>query len=350
MSTKYVLAPGGGNQFYSPKESKADSSADKIVYKSEVMRKLMLCVGRVAVSDVATVVVGESGTGKKLIARGIHAKSSRSDKAFLPFNCESFSGVSLESELFGHEKGAFPGAYADKPGLLEKADGGTVFLSHIGAMSLEAQLRLLSFLQEGSFYRVGGKVPVRVDVRIIAANNSSLAKGVAKQSFREDLFYRINTVTLNIPSLRKRKSDIVPLMEYFLAKSDIKSHEFVDRQYNFSSEALNALQEYSWPGNVRELRNCCDRLLVLARGKDRVELEDLPEHVLNPKSNPRMVLDDYNPTVSLYDLEQRYIIKALDYFSGNKTRAAHALGITIKTLYNKLHEYGVFEKYSVQKK
>lgn len=313
----------------------------KIIYKAEVMKQLMRMVDRVAPSNATVLILGESGTGKELIANAIHEKSSRSHKPFVAINCGALRETLLESELFGHEKGAFTGAYARKIGLAEVANGGTLFLDEIGELSPGIQSKLLRFLQEGEIYRVGGKDPIKVDIRLISATNKELDKEVVKGNFREDLFYRINTIMLHSPPLRRRKEDISDLVDYFLTTNP---NGFLNRGRQMSEDALKVLMKYDWPGNIRELQNVCERLQILAEGHV-IMPGDLPEHIKNP--DHKIVIDDYDPTMTLHELEKRYILKALNYFDGNKTQAANALGITIKTLYNKLHEYGEFEKYAV---
>ena len=316
----------------------------KIVYKSEVMHQLIRMVERVAPSNATVLILGESGTGKELIAHAIHEKSRRRGKPFVAINCGALRETLLESELFGHEKGAFTGAYTRKIGLAEVANGGTLFLDEIGELSPGIQAKLLRFLQEGEIYRVGGKESIKVDIRLISATNKELDKEVIRGNFREDLFYRINTIMLHSPPLRRRKEDIQSLVEHFLADSP---HGYLNRGQQMSEEAVKFLMRYDWPGNIRELQNICERLQILAEGYV-ITPDDLPEHVCNP--DYKVLTDDYDPTQPLYELEKRYILKALNYFDGNKTQAANALGITIKTLYNKLHEYGEFERYAAHPK
>ena len=207
----------------------------------------------------------------------------------------------------------------------------------------------MRFLQEGVIYRVGGNTPIKVDIRLISATNRELEKDVLEGRFREDLFYRINTIILHSPALRRRREDIEPLLEYFLSKSSAAYHHSLLEKPDcriISEEALELLCQYDWPGNVRELQNCCERLQVLAKGQT-IQVSDLTDQVL--KTGHKIVIDDYDPSVSLHDLEKNYVLKALSHFSGNKTRTARALGITIKTLYNKLHEYDEFKNFATQK-
>lgn len=321
------------------------TSGDKtIVYKSEVMRQLMKMIDRVSPSTATVLVLGESGTGKELIARAIHERSNRRNKPFVAINCGALRETLLESELFGHEKGSFTGAYTRKIGLAEAANGGTLFLDEIGELSPGIQAKLLRFVQEGEIFRVGGKDPIKVDIRLISATNRELDAEVSRGNFREDLYYRINTITVHSPPLRRRKEDIPLLVEYFLARGQ---NRMLNRGRQMSEEAMKIVQRYDWPGNIRELQNVCERLQILADGHT-IMPGDLPENILNPEQ--KVTTDDYDATITLYELEKRYILKALNYFDGNKTQAANALGITIKTLYNKLHEYGEFEKYAVHSK
>lgn len=312
-----------------------------MVYRSEVMRQLMRMIEKVAPSAATVLIMGESGTGKELVAQELHTKSNRGNKPFVAINCGALRETLLESELFGHERGAFTGAYARKIGLAEVANGGTLFLDEIGELSPGIQSKLLRFLQEGEIYRVGGKDPIKVDIRLVSATNRELEKEVMRGNFREDLFYRINTIMLQTPPLRRRKEDITFLIDHFLSMGQ---NAILGRGRQMSEDALKVMMKYDWPGNIRELQNTCERLQILAEGHT-IMPNDLPEHIRNPEY--KAIIDDYDPTLSLHELEKRYILKALNYFEGNKTQAANALGITIKTLYNKLHEYGEFEKYAV---
>ena len=315
-----------------------------IIYKSEVMGQLLKMVDRVAPSNASVLILGESGTGKELIAHAIHERSHRRNKPFVAINCGALRETLLESELFGHEKGAFTGAYSRKIGLAEAANGGTLFLDELGELSPGIQAKLLRFIQEGEIYRVGGKEPIKVDIRLISATNKELEVEVQKDTFREDLFYRINTITAHVPPLRRRKDDIALLVDHFLSKGP---HSYLNRGRQVSEEAMQMLLKYDWPGNIRELQNICERLQILADGS-LVLPADLPDYIQNPEK--KISSDDYEPGVTLHELERRYILKALNYFDGNKTQAANGLGITIKTLYNKLHEYGEFERFAVHSK
>lgn len=315
-----------------------------IVYKSDVMVQLMKMIERVAPSNASVLVMGESGTGKELIAKAIHEKSNRKNKPFIAINCGALRETLLESELFGHEKGSFTGAYNKKIGLAEAANGGTLFLDEIGELPLAIQAKLLRFVQEGEIFRVGGKDPIKVDIRLVCATNRELDQEVVRGQFREDLFYRINTIVISAPPLRRRKEDIPLLVNYFLSSS---MSTFSSRVKTIDEEAMKVLVQYEWPGNIRELQNNCERLQILSEGH-MIMVNDLPEMIRNPQVIDKTL--DFDALVPLYELEKRYILKALAHYGGNKTQAAHGLGITIKTLYNKLHEYGEFEKYAVHTK
>ena len=319
------------------------SQPTEIIYQSEIMEQLMKMVSRVAPSGATILVLGESGTGKELVAHAIHKKSQRKDRSFVAINCGALRETLLESELFGHERGAFTGAYAKKIGLAEVANGGTLFLDEIGELSPGIQAKLLRFLQEGEIFRVGGKEPIKVDIRLISATNRELDKEVIDGNFREDLFYRINTIMIHSPPLRHRKEDIPELIKHFLKSG---SRRYLNSSCQMSEDVMKSMMRYDWPGNIRELQNVCERLQILSEGHI-IMPGDLPHHIKSPDMRLMVGNDSYDPTMALYELEKRYIIKALSHFEGNKTQAANALGITVKTLYNKLHEYGEFEKYAV---
>ncbi len=337
-----ILTPSEQNQLLGGGLAQNKSLVNsKIIYKSDVMKQMIRMVERVAPSNATVLILGESGTGKELVAHAVHEKSNRREKPFVAINCGALRETLLESELFGHERGAFTGAYARKVGLAEAANGGTLFLDEIGELSPGIQAKLLRFLQEGEIFRVGGKDPIKVDIRLVSATNRELEKEVVRGNFREDLFYRINTIMIQSPPLRRRKEDIPSLVEHFLMRS---KHGFINQGRSMSEDAMKILMKYDWPGNIRELENTCERLQILSDGHI-IMPDDLPEQIINPEM--KIMMDDYDPTMTLHDLEKRYILKALSYFEGNKTQAANALGITIKTLYNKLHEYGEFDKFAV---
>ena len=332
--------PTGGNTVSGQKPVQTT----QIIYKSEVMNQLMKMIDRVAISQANILILGESGTGKELVARSVHERSQRRFKPFVAINCGALRETLLESELFGHEKGSFTGAYTRKIGLAEVANGGSLFLDEIGELSPGIQAKLLRFIQEGEIYRVGGKDPIRVDIRLVSATNRDLEQEVVRGNFREDLYYRINTITAHVPPLRRRKEDIPLLISYFVSNSQ---HKHLNRGQALSEDALKIMSQYDWPGNIRELQNVCERMQILAEGHT-IMPGDLPDNVRNP--GQKVIVDDYDPSLTIHEVERRYILKALQHFQGNKTKAAQALGITIKTLYNKLHEYGEFEKYAVHSK
>jgi DNA-binding NtrC family response regulator len=279
----------------------------------------------VAVSNFPVLIYGESGVGKELIARAIHDASRRAEGPFIPINCGAIPENMLESELFGHEKGSFTGAYARKLGLLEIAHRGTLFLDEISEMNTSLQGKLLRVIETGTFFRVGGTKEIVVDVKILSATNKDIKSELDKGGFRSDLYYRISTLTLNIPPLRERKEDIPLLVEHTIqTNAGFKNKKF-------SKEALKVLSEYPWPGNVRELQNVVHRTLLLSKN-DIIEPRDLPADLTE------------GPGVSgrrLEDVEREYILKVLKEVGGQKGKAAEILGVDPKTLYRKLLSYGV---------
>jgi two-component system response regulator HydG len=343
-----VVLPSSNQQssWSVPTSQVLSKSPEKVmIYKSEIMVNLVKMIERVAPSQANVLVLGESGTGKELIAKTIHEKSNRKHKPFVAINCGALRETLLESELFGHEKGSFTGAYNRKIGLAEVANGGTLFLDEVGELSQSIQAKLLRFLQEGEIYRVGGKDPIRVDIRLISATNRILEEEVQKGNFREDLYYRVNTIVVDMPPLRNRKEDIPALVQHFLSTN---SHgQYLSRGKTIHEDALKALVKYDWPGNIRELQNVCERLQILSDGH-MIMLNDIPDQIRVPETKNDLI--EYYHSVTLYEIEKKYILKALHHFGGNKTQAAQNLGITIKTLYNKLHEYGEFENFSVHTK
>ena len=307
------------------------NSEEQIVGHSEALIKTLELIDKVALSNATILIQGESGTGKELFAKRIHKYSARHDKPYITINCGTLQESLLESELFGHEKGSFTGAIAQKIGLAELAHNGTLFLDEIAEISPSIQTKLLRFLQEGEFYRIGGQESIKVNVRIISATNKNLEEEVKSGAFREDLYYRLNTITIYTPPLRKRKEDISLLIEHFLKDKPMT---------RISKEALCALESYSWPGNIRELQNVIERLAILSDNGD-ISTENLPIFISTPQKQVRPVGYEADAELPLEYIEKEHILKALDYFNGNKTRAAKSLGITIKTLYNKLHRYGI---------
>jgi DNA-binding NtrC family response regulator len=309
---------------------------ESIVGAAPAMLDVYKMVARVAPSLSTVLVVGESGTGKELVARAIHTHSPRANGPFVAVNCTALTESLLESELFGHAKGAFTGAVAAKRGLFEEAQGGTLFLDEIGDVAAKMQAQLLRVLQEGEVRRVGGSEPIKVDVRVVAATNRELEDEVKAGRFREDLYFRINVVTIRLPPLRERPSDIPLLVEHFLAKYATRERR---SDAGTAPQAMALLQRYGWPGNVRELENVIERALALS--KDGVILpSDLPPEVAQASpvgAAPAGIADD-RPTLA--ELERRYIELILRETSGNKKRAAEILGIDRRTLYRTLEREG----------
>jgi transcriptional regulator with PAS, ATPase and Fis domain len=311
------------------------SVAPIVIGESDKLKQVLNVIDRVAPTTASILILGESGTGKELIAQRIHALSDRRDMPFVALNCGALTESLLESELFGHEKGSFTGANTTKKGLAEIASGGTLFLDEIGEMALSLQAKMLRFLQEGEFFRVGGKDPIHVDVRIVSATNRDLETEIRNSKFREDLYYRLNTITIKSPALRDRKEDLPLLIQHF--GSDVLSR--------MAPDALAALKTYAWPGNIRELQNAIERIRILTAGA-KVEILDLPANIRNAlqSASSHQMLGAPPVGMPLEDLERIHILRCLEHFEGNKTRAAQSLGITIKTLYNKLHRYGILDK------
>ncbi|HEU5321507.1 MAG TPA: sigma-54 dependent transcriptional regulator [Methylomirabilota bacterium] len=298
-----------------------------ILTRSPRMHEVLRIVERVAPTDSAVLVLGESGTGKELVARAIHEHSPRSGRPFVPIHCGALPREVLESELFGHEKGAFTGAVGAKPGLIELADGGTLFLDEIGEMEPESQVRLLRALETGMFFRVGGTRPRRVDVRLVAATNRDLGEAMRAGQFRQDLYYRINTITVQLPPLRERPEDVALLAQHFLEASAAYGVK------RLSPAALAALQAHAWPGNVRELQHAIERGVILAK-EDVVEPGDLPPEVLGGTPAPP-------PGGSLETMERQHIVGTLRQVGGHRGKAAALLGIDPKTLYRKIIAYSI---------
>ncbi len=313
-----------------------DQEKLEFVGNSPAIVSTISMVDKIAPTPATVLIQGESGTGKELIARRLHFKSDREDKPYVTVNCGALQEALLESELFGHEKGSFTGAISQKMGLAETADNGTLFLDEIGEMSLSIQAKLLRFLQEGEFYRIGGKRPIKVNVRIVSATNRDLEQEVKEGRFREDLFYRLNTITLRMPPLRKRKDDIPLLMDHFLNHSRFGgSGQQIKR---IDPKVYEVFKNYPWPGNIRELQNTMERLKILAENNE-IKLEDIPFGIRMPKTKKES--GEFAVEMPLEDVEKNHILRVLAYHHGNKTRTAQSLGITIKTLYNKLHRYGI---------
>ncbi len=295
-----------------------------IVTEDPAFREIIASLAQVGPSDLPVLVQGESGTGKELVARAVHDSSSRKNGPFVAINCSAVPDNLLESELFGYERGAFTGAATRKLGLFEVADRGTLFLDELGDVSAAVQAKLLRVLETKEFFRLGATRPTRSDVRVVAATNKDLADLMASGGFREDLYYRINGVTLRLPALRDRPGDVLPLALHFMRVHGIKR--------GLSPRALAALKSYRWPGNVRELRMVIRRAGVLATG-DLIEPRDLPLQSGKPAASASGELPD---GLTLEQLEDRYIRHVLAQCKGHRARAAARLGISVKTLYNKI--------------
>lgn len=301
---------------------------DRIVTKNERMLKLLQEAERFSKTDVSVLLLGESGTGKELMAEYIHANSLRADRPFIAFNSAAIQENLLESEFFGYEKGAFTGAAGAKEGLFELADGGTIFLDEIGEIPAQTQAKLLRVIENGNFYKVGGTKEFHVDVRVIAATNQDLLKMTRENAFREDLYYRLCNVTLNLPPLRERKDDIPALVESILPRLPVGYKKRID------DEALAILMNYGWPGNIRELRNVLSRAAILS-DSDSIVSSDLPAELTSVHNAP----GPKEALPSLDELEREHIARVLDHTGGQKKKTAEILGIDIKTLYRKMKKY-----------
>ncbi|MFZ3064146.1 MAG: sigma-54 dependent transcriptional regulator [Nitrospirota bacterium] len=309
----------------------------RLIGSSAKMQEIYQLIEKVAKSSSPVIILGESGTGKELVAREIHERSVRKDKPFVPVNCAALAEGVLESELFGHEKGAFTGAVMQKKGRFELADKGTLFLDEIGDLPLNIQVKLLRVLQEQEFERVGGTKSVKVDVRIIAATNRDLKKAIEDGKFREDLFYRINVVPISLPYLRDRKEDIPELMAHFLQKYNSELHKNI----KFSKDTMNVLTAYNWHGNVRELENIIERIVVLA-DKGIVEPDDLPKEFIagtpDAVSNQKGLL-----TNEIETIERERIREILEQCKWNQTEAALRLGLKRTSLQYKMKKYNLLK-------
>jgi DNA-binding NtrC family response regulator len=305
---------------------------NNIIGSAPPMQRVFEIIDQVAPSKATVLITGESGTGKELVANAIHQRSPRASGPFVKLHCAALAETLLESELFGHERGAFTGAAARKDGRFSLADAGTLFLDEIGEISPSVQVKLLRFLQEHEFERVGGTQTIRVDVRVIAATNRNLVDDVKAGRFREDLFYRLNVVTLDMPSLRERKTDIPALGKFFLdryARDNAKQIE------GFAPQTLELLMSYDWPGNVRELENAIERAVVLTTGKN-VEPRHLPPNVRPMVSATGM---PPIPGSTLAELEKYAILETLKLTGGSTSKAAEILGISVRTIQYRLHDY-----------
>ena len=313
--------------------------ASRIIGRSSQMKAVLETVAQVAPSEASVLILGESGTGKELIANALHQGSMRADKRFIKVNCASIPDTLLESELFGHEKGAFTGAVAKRPGRFKLADGGTIFLDEIGEMNIGIQAKLLRVLQEREFEPLGSTKTVKVDIRIVAASNKRLKEEVDRGNFREDLFYRLNVVPINLPPLRDRREDIPLLVEHFLQIYNEKNNR---RVQGFHPRALDALMRHSWPGNIRELENVVERCVILTQ-EDYVPFSELPEAVQGDTGDTlsQQAREGIRPGMTIKEMERELILSTLEENDGNRTRSARILGITRRTLQHKLKEYQI---------
>ena len=301
---------------------------ENIIAKSAKMQQIIELIKVVAKSNATVLITGESGTGKELVARAVHSQSYRKDKPFIPVSCAALPESLLESELFGHEKGAFTGAHAQRKGKFEFANRGTLFLDEIGEMSANIQVHLLRVLEEKAFTRVGGNELIKVDVRVISATNKDIEKAVASGQFREDLYYRLNVVTIELPPLRERKEDIPLLAQHFLKKFALENQKEIS---GFSPEVTDFLLKYQWPGNVRELENTIERSVILAQNS-YIEIADLLQ-----KNSP--LVSSALTGRSLREVERSHILNILSETGGNYSEAARILAISRATLYNKAKVY-----------
>jgi len=308
-----------------------------MVGESPAVKEVSRLLEKVANSNATVLITGESGTGKEVAAVAIHQNSPRRDYPFVPVNCAALPENLLESELFGHEKGAFTGAVARKLGRFELADKGTIFLDEIAEMPQSMQVKLLRVLQERSFERVGGTETLHVDVRIIAATNRDLSSAIEKGQFREDLYYRLNVVRIHLPPLRERREDIPLLAGHFLEK--LRPTYMVSR---ISNQAMKLLNQYSWPGNIRELQNVLERAAIISHGSE-IAAEDLPREFQSTplKTGGETLVDIPDSGIRLEELERELIIKALEKSKGNQTRAAQLLGITRSALLYRIQKHGL---------
>lgn len=315
-------------------EIESSAYLEQMIGRSAEMQKVFSMIKKVAPAKASVLITGESGVGKELVANAIHNLSGRKDKAFIKVHCAALSESLLESELFGHEKGAYTGADSMQKGRFELAHGGTIFLDEIGEINQNVQIKILRVLQEKTFERVGGEKSISVDVRIVAATNKNLEEEVKAGRFREDLYYRLNVVHLKVPSLKERKDDLPLLIDSFIKKFAAENEKEI---IGIDSKAKAALLKYDWPGNIRQLQNCIESSVVMSNGK-QIKLEDLPLSVSEYTGQEAISIP---MGISLEDAEKIIIMQNLSANKGNKSKTADILGIGRKTLHRKLNEYGL---------
>lgn len=314
---------------------------DELIGQSPAMREVLELVERVAESEASVLITGESGTGKEVVARALHGRSRRSSGPFVAVNCAAMPEALLESELFGHVRGAFTDAKAAHSGLFVQANGGTIFLDEIGDMPPSLQPKLLRVLQERTIRPVGATSEVSIDVRVLAATNRDLETAIEQERFREDLYFRINVIQIPMPPLRARGTDILRLAQHFVRVFSSRSGKHVT---GLSPAAAEKLTEYAWPGNVRELQNCVERAVTLARYEE-IAIDDLPDRIRSYRSSHVLVTaEDPSEFAPMEEVERRYIERVLEGVGGNKAAAARVLGIERKTLYRKLEHFGIDPK------
>lgn len=318
------------------KELDAAKPAPGIVGNSDAIRTATTMAARIADSDATVLIVGETGTGKELVANAIHQMSGRRNQPFVAINCGAVPATLLESELFGYVKGAFTDARRDRPGLFLQAGEGTLFLDEVGEMPLEMQVKLLRALQQRSVRPVGGDHEFPIAARIVCATNRDLESEVEEGRFREDLYYRVNVVTIEVPPLRQRSGDVLILAQHFLNKI---CNRLQRPELGIAVEAARRLVDYDWPGNVRELENCLERAVALARGSE-IALDDLPSKIREFKAKHISLGNNPSELITLGEMERRYVRQVLSACGGNKTKAAHVLGIDRRSLYRRLEDNG----------
>jgi DNA-binding NtrC family response regulator len=311
-------------------------SFDNIIGKSPAMQRMFSTLSMVAPTDATVLITGESGTGKELIANALHQHSRRRNLPFIKLNCAALHENLLESELFGHEAGAFTGASGRRKGRFELANKGTLFLDEIGDMSLQTQAKILRVIQEGEFERLGGAETIKVDVRLLAATHRNLEEMIDNGSFRQDLYFRLSVVPVNLPPLRERGIDIPELAQFFLGRFAEKNRKDIK---DFHPEALNLLMQYEWPGNIRELENTIERAVILCLA-EQITPQDLPLHLLSEEVR-ELREGDSQGGFTLRDMEREVIRSTLEKTGNNKSRAAKQLGVARQTLLNKIKEYGL---------